>query len=62
VCGHALHVLRAAHFNVFKPQMMLRTIKAKSADDTSGVNFRIRGLGSDGVLGTDWAFIDPFGD
>lgn len=96
------HVLRAAHFNIFKPQMMLRTIKAKSADDTSGVNFRIRGMGSDGVvrtdmvslhglagghvgmvvdlpalsstgahgkntcwqavLGTDWAFVNPFGD
>ena len=95
------HVLKAANFNIFKPQMMLRTIQAKSADDTSGVNFRIRGLGPDGksckdpvsmhgaagghvgmvvdlpalslgsahgkdtcwqaVLGTDWAFIDPFG-
>jgi hypothetical protein len=47
------HVIKAAHINIFKPQMMLRTIKAKSADETAGVNFRIRGLGSDGVVRTD---------
>ena len=47
------HVMKAANVNVFKPQVMLRTIKAKSADDTSGVNFRIRGLGQDGVVRDD---------
>lgn len=47
------HVIKAAHFNVFKPQMMLRTIRAKSADDSSGLNFRIRGLGSDGIVRDD---------
>lgn len=47
------HVLKAANFNIFKPQMMLRTLKAKSADDSAGVNFRIRGLGADGVVRTD---------
>jgi len=47
------HVIKAAHINIFKPQVMLRTIMAKSADDTSGVNFRIRGLGSDGVVRND---------
>lgn len=46
-------VLKAAQINVFKPQMMIRTIKAKSADDTSGVNFRIRGMGLDGVVRND---------
>ncbi|WP_427024288.1 hypothetical protein ACP4J4_17575 [Aureimonas ureilytica] len=47
------HVIKAAHGNIFKPMMMLRTIKSKSADDTSGVNFRIRGLGSDGIVRDD---------
>ncbi len=48
------HVVKAAHINVFKPMVMIRTIKAKSADDTAGVNFRIRGLGSDGIVRTDY--------
>jgi hypothetical protein len=47
------HVIKAAQVNIFKPQVMLRTILAKSADDTSGVNFRIRGLGMDGVVRND---------
>ena len=45
--------IKAAHINIFKPQVMLRTILSKSADDAPGVNFRIRGMGSDGVVRTD---------
>lgn len=37
------HVIKAAHVNIFKPQMMLRTWKSKSAVDCPGVNFRIAG-------------------
>lgn len=37
------HVLKVAKVNILKPQMMLRTRKAQSADETSGVNFRIAG-------------------
>lgn len=47
------HVVKAAHINVFKPMMMIRSIRAKSADDTVGVNFRIRGLGLDGLVRDD---------
>jgi hypothetical protein len=47
------HVMKAAKFNVFKPMMMRRTIASKSADDTAGVNFRIRGLGLDGIIRND---------
>jgi hypothetical protein len=47
------HVIAAAHINIFKPMMMVRTIKSQSAKDTPGVNFRIRGLGSDGVVRND---------
>ena len=36
-------VVAAAHVNVFKPMMMVRTWRSKSASDTSGVNFRIAG-------------------
>jgi hypothetical protein len=46
-------VIRAANINVSKPMMMIRTLKAKSPDDTVGVNFRIRGMGSDGVVRID---------
>ncbi len=47
------HVVKAARINIFKPQMMIRTIRAKSADDTVGVNFRIRGMGPDGRARND---------
>lgn len=47
------HVVKAANINIFKPMMMVRTLKSKSPDDTVGVNFRIRGLGSDGVVRND---------
>ncbi len=47
------HVINAAHGNIVKPMMMARTIKAMSADDAQGVNFRIRGLGLDGVVRND---------
>ena len=44
--------LQAAQVNIFKPMMMIRTIKAKSASDSSGLNFRIDGdLVSCKVLG-----------
>jgi putative lipase involved disintegration of autophagic bodies len=46
-------VIRAANINVFKPMMMARTLKAKSPDESVGVNFRIRGLGSDGMVRND---------
>lgn len=42
------HAMKVAHLNIFKPMMMARTIAAQSADDTAGVNFRIRGVGLDG--------------
>ncbi|WP_426956366.1 lipase family protein [Muricoccus radiodurans] len=35
------HVIKAAHINIFKPQMMVRTIKSKAGSDTPGLNFRI---------------------
>lgn len=47
------HAVKAANFNILKPMMMIRTLASKSADDTAGVNFRIRGLGSDGVVRND---------
>jgi hypothetical protein len=47
------HVVKAANVNIFKPMMMIRMLKAKSPDETAGVNFRIRGLGSDGVVRND---------
>ena len=37
------HVIKAAHFNVFKPQMMVRTWMSKKGSDSPGVNFRIAG-------------------
>ncbi len=44
--------LQAAQVNIFKPMMMIRTIKAKSASDSSGLNFRIDGdIVSSKVLG-----------
>jgi hypothetical protein len=46
-------VIRAANVNIFKPMMMVRTLQAQSCDDTAGVNFRIRGMGSDGVVRND---------
>jgi len=47
------NVVKAANINVFKPMMMIRTLRAQSADDTVGVNFRIRGLGLDGIVRND---------
>ncbi|MBM3546260.1 MAG: hypothetical protein FJX54_04870 [Alphaproteobacteria bacterium] len=47
------HVMKAANFNFLKPMMMVRTWFSKSSDDTSGINFRIRGLSSDGVIRND---------
>ena len=44
------NVVRAANINIFKPMMMVRTLKAQSPDDTVGVDFRIRGLGLDGIV------------
>lgn len=46
-------VIKAAHVNIFKPQMMLRTWKSKSASDCPGVNFRIAGdlVSVEGVAG-----------
>ena len=47
------HVVKAANINIFKPMMMVRTLMAHSSDDTVGVNFRIRGLGADGIVRND---------
>lgn len=46
------HVIKAAKVNIFKPMVMARTL-GKSVSNAEGVNFRIRGLGADGVVRTD---------
>lgn len=38
-----MHVLKAAKYNLAKPQMMMRTRNAQRPEDTAGVNFRIAG-------------------
>jgi hypothetical protein len=35
--------LQAARFNIFKPQMAMRTAKSMAVADASGLNFRIQG-------------------
>ncbi len=52
------HVIKAANINIFKPMMMIRTLLAKSPDDSAGVNFRIRGLGSDGKIYNDMVSLE----
>jgi hypothetical protein len=46
------HTLKAAKVNFFKPQVMQRT-RGVVDGTTPGVNFRIRGLGLDGVVRND---------
>lgn len=44
--------LQAAKVNIFKPMMMIRTLKSQNPSDTAGVNFRIDGdVVSSKVLG-----------
>ena len=48
------NVVRAANINIFKPMMMVRTLKAQSPDDTVGSGFPdFRGLGLDGIVRND---------
>lgn len=47
------HVIKASHFNIFKPQMMARSWGSKSTGDSPGVNFRISGdmVSAHGIAG-----------
>lgn len=47
------HVMTFARANLLQPANMARAWRGQSVGDSAGVNFRIRGMGSDGVVRTD---------
>ena len=50
----AMKNAKAANINIFKPMMMIRTLKAQSADDTAGVDFKSVAWASTGSCATTW--------